>query len=157
MRYLAIFAIGILFGLGIITSGMANPAKVLDFFDIAGTWDPSLAFVMGGALAVTAIGYAVVLKRPAPLLTPRFHLPTKTELDARLLSGAAIFGVGWGIAGFCPGAALPALGTFRAEVFIFIAAVIAGMIAQRWLTVRLDRSDSATAMQALSAYKGTAR
>jgi uncharacterized membrane protein YedE/YeeE len=131
MRLVATYLIGLVFGTGIAISGMANPAKVLNFFDIVGTWDPSLALVMGGALAVAAAGYPIVLGRTAPLFDPRFHLPSATALDARLLGGAAIFGVGWGIAGFCPGGALPALGTGRAEVFIFVAAAVVGILAAR--------------------------
>jgi uncharacterized membrane protein YedE/YeeE len=117
-----IYLIGVIFGTGIVLSGMANPAKVINFFDVAGTWDPSLAFVMGGALITTAIGYRLVFGRAAPDLRGRFNLPTARNLDARLIGGSAVFGIGWGIAGFCPGGALPALGTGRWEVFIFTAA-----------------------------------
>ena len=131
MRVLTAFAIGLLFGLGIAISGMANPAKVLNFFDVAGAWDPSLAFVMGGALVVTFIGYRLVLARPRPVLDQRFHLPENRRLDRRLLAGAAIFGIGWGIAGFCPGGALPALGTGRPEVMIFVGALVVGILATR--------------------------
>ena len=127
MRLLSSFTVGLIFGLGIALSGMINPAKVLNFFDVAGTWDPSLAFVMGGALATTALGYRFVLRRDAPLLEPRFQLPTARDIDARLVGGAALFGVGWGIAGFCPGAAVPALGTGRWEVALFVAALLAGL------------------------------
>ena len=133
MRLVAVYMIGLIFGIGISISGMANPAKVLNFFDIAGTWDPSLIFVMGGALIVTALGYRLVLRKPAPILAARFDLPTNRNLDARLLGGAAVFGIGWGIAGFCPGGALPALGTGRTEVFIFVAALLAGIFAARAL------------------------
>lgn len=127
MRLLISYLIGIVFGVGISISGMANPAKVLNFFDIAGTWDPSLAFVMGGALVVTFIGYRFVLKRPAPMMDMRFHLPTRRDLDLPLIGGSAVFGIGWGIAGFCPGGALPALGTGVQDVFIFTGALIAGI------------------------------
>jgi uncharacterized membrane protein YedE/YeeE len=127
--------IGLVVGLGISLSGMANPAKVLNFFDLAGiasgTWDPSLAFVMGGALAVTALGYRFVLARPRPLMAPAFDLPTDRRIDARVVGGAALFGVGWGIAGFCPGGALPALGTLRPEVFAFVGAMSAGIVLAR--------------------------
>lgn len=133
MRLIAIYLIGLVFGLGISISGMANPAKVLNFFDVAGSWDASLAFVMGGALAVTAIGYRFVLRRPGPLLDVAFHLPTKRTIDLRLVGGSAVFGVGWGIAGFCPGGALPALGTGRFEVISFVLALIAGILAARWM------------------------
>lgn len=128
MRLISTYLIGLVFGIGISISGMANPAKVLNFFDVAGAWDPSLALVMGGALAVTFIGYRFVLKRPAPMLGATFQLPTRRDLDASLLGGSALFGVGWGIGGFCPGGALPAIGTGRVEVFIFIAALLAGIL-----------------------------
>ncbi|MDA0187648.1 MAG: YeeE/YedE family protein, partial [Proteobacteria bacterium] len=111
MHLIIVYLIGVIFGTGIVVSGMANPAKVINFFDIAGTWDPSLAFVMGGALIVTAVGYRMVFGRARPLFEGRFVLPTARNLDARLIGGSAVFGVGWGIAGFCPGGALPALGT----------------------------------------------
>lgn len=131
MRVIVTYFIGLLFGFGISISGMANPAKVLNFFDLAGTWDPSLAFVMGGALAVAFVGYRVVLGRSTPFLADTFQVPTARQIDARLLGGAAIFGVGWGIAGFCPGGALPALGTGRIEVLIFVVAAAAGILAAR--------------------------
>ena len=117
---------GLVFGLGIAISGMMDPAKVLNFFDLAGAWDPSLAFVMGGALAVTAIGYRVAWRRSAPLFGGRFQVPSASMIDTRLVGGSALFGVGWGIAGFCPGAAIPALGTGRWEVALFLMAVIGG-------------------------------
>ncbi|CTQ50335.1 DUF6691 family protein [Jannaschia donghaensis] len=127
MRLIVSYFVGLVFGIGISLSGMANPAKVLNFFDVFGTWDPSLAFVMGGALIVTFVGYRYVLRRPGPMLEARFMLPTKTDLDARLIGGSALFGVGWGIAGFCPGGALPALGTLMPDVFVFVASVAAGI------------------------------
>lgn len=127
-KYLALYAIGLIFGLGISISGMANPAKVVNFFDVFGTWDPSLAFVMGGALVVTFIGYRLVWRRPAPLTEPAFSLPPTDKIDARLIGGALTFGLGWGIAGFCPGGALPALGTGRSEVLIFTAALVCGIL-----------------------------
>lgn len=144
MRLLSTYLIGLLFGLGIAISGMANPAKVLNFFDVAGTWDPSLIFVMGGALLVTFIGYRFVLQRPAPILAERFQLPTSTALDAPLLGGSALFGVGWGIAGFCPGGALPALGTARSEVFLFVAALIASMLLTSFVRNAWQKRSSAT-------------
>lgn len=133
MRLVSTYLIGLVFGIGISISGMANPAKVLNFFDVAGSWDPSLILVMGGALVVTFIGYRVVLRRSQPLIDRKFQLPDNTRIDARLLGGAAVFGVGWGIAGFCPGGALPALGTGRIEVFAFVAAMIAGIFIAKWL------------------------
>lgn len=134
MRALSLYLIGLIFGVGISVSGMANPAKVLNFFDLAGTWDPSLAFVMGGAVIVTFIGYRFVLRRSSPIMAPSFNLPTNRALDARLIGGSALFGVGWGIAGFCPGGALPALGTGDVRVFIFVGALLAGILAARFLS-----------------------
>ena len=145
MRLIAVYLIGLVFGLGISVSGMANPAKVLNFFDLAGSWDPSLAFVMGGALAVTAVGYHFVLRRPAPIMAPGFQLPAATQIDAKLVGGSAVFGVGWGLSGFCPGGALPALGTGRWEVFAFVAAMLAGMVAARALMAHSGGSASGLA------------
>lgn len=127
MRLVSTYFIGLIFGVGIAISGMANPAKVLNFFDVAGNWDPSLAFVMGGAVVIAFMGYRIVLRRPGPIIDSTFHLPNNPHLDARLIGGSALFGVGWGIAGFCPGGALPALGTGRIEVIAFVAALIAGI------------------------------
>lgn len=143
MRLVAFYLIGLVFGIGIAISGMANPAKVLNFFDVAGNWDPSLIFVMGGALAVTFAGYRVVLGRSRPLLDNHFHLPGSNKLDLRLIGGSAVFGIGWGIAGFCPGGALPALGTGRGEVILFVAAMLAGILIARALSAQLARRASA--------------
>jgi len=128
MRLFVTYLIGLVFGVGISISGMVNPAKVLNFFDIAGSWDPSLIFVMGGAFVTTFIGYRLVFGRAGPVMAPRFEVPTNRALDMRLVGGAAVFGIGWGIAGFCPGGALPALGTGRLEVVYFVAAVIVGIL-----------------------------
>lgn len=129
MRLLISYFIGVIFGVGIALSGMINPAKVLNFFDVAGHWDPSLAFVMAGALAVTFVGYRLAFGRGGPLLAERFHLPTRNDIDLRLVGGSAVFGTGWGIAGFCPGAALPALGTGMIEVMIFVSSLLVGLVA----------------------------
>lgn len=133
-------AIGLIFGIGLVVSGMSDPAKVLNFLDIAaipaGTWDASLAFVMAGAIAVTFIGYRLVLRRPAPLFADAFHLPTARRIDARVLIGPAIFGIGWGLAGFCPGPALTALGYGTGKAVTFVIAMIGGMIIARWLSDR---------------------
>lgn len=110
MQLIISYLIGLIFSVGISISGMANPAKVLNFFDVTGTWDPSLAFVMAGAIVVTFLGYRYALKRPSPLLSKSFLLPTSRDLDVRLFGGSAVFGIGWGIAGFCPGGSLPAIG-----------------------------------------------
>jgi uncharacterized membrane protein YedE/YeeE len=136
MRLLTALLIGVIFGLGIAVSGMINPAKVLNFFDLAGTWDPSLAFVMAGALAVAIPGYRLVLGRPAPAFEPGFQLPDTKMIDRRLILGSATFGIGWGIAGFCPGGALPAIGTGDPTVFLFLAALIVGMFIARALQAR---------------------
>ena len=131
---------GLIFGLGIAISGMANPAKVLNFFDLAGTWDPSLAFVMGGALVTTMIGYrAVFAARSAPMFEKSFSLPQTTTIDRQLVGGSALFGVGWGIAGFCPGGAIPALGFGGIETILFIAAMTGGIIIGRSLKASLTR------------------
>lgn len=133
LRLVSAAAIGLVFGLGIAISGMANPAKVLNFFDVFGTWDPSLMLVMGSALTVTFIGYRFVLKRPAPVFDRSFHLPTKRDFDLPLVAGSAVFGIGWGIAGFCPGGAIPALGTGETSALIFVGAMILGIITTTWL------------------------
>jgi len=138
------FVVGLIFGLGISMSGMANPAKVLNFFDIAGTWDPSLAFVMGGAVLVTFFGYRWVLRRSRPIFDVNFSLPTASDLDPRLIGGSLVFGVGWGIAGFCPGGALPALGTGNLMVALFVAALVAGIVVTRLLENYLLQRKSKT-------------
>ncbi len=140
MLILAQFAIGLLLGLGLVIAGMSDPAKVLNFLDLAaipsGGWDASLAFVMGGAIAVTALGYRLVLRRARPIFDTRFHLPTATAIDARILLGPAIFGIGWGLAGFCPGPALTALPTGGPPAWLFLLAMFAGMAGARWLAAR---------------------
>lgn len=132
MKLLSAFLIGSVFGIGIAISGMANPAKVLNFFDIAGTFDPSLIFVMGGALITAAIGYRIVFgARPEPVFEASYSVPTSRTIDARLVLGSATFGVGWGIAGFCPGGAIPALGLGYTQTFIFVGAMIVGIYLAR--------------------------
>lgn len=140
-RVLSSLIIGAIFGLGIAISGMANPAKVLNFFDLFGTWDPSLAFVMGGALITTAIGYRIVFARQQkPALGPAFVLPKNNTIDSRLIAGSATFGVGWGIAGFCPGGAIPALGLGYSETLVFVVAMIIGIIGARQANKRFQES-----------------
>lgn len=137
MRLIITYLVGTIFGVGISISGMANPAKVLNFFDIAGAWDPSLLFVMGGAVVTTFIGYKLVFGRGTPVFGQAFLVPTRRDFDARLIGGSALFGVGWGIAGFCPGGALPALGTGRWEVFAFTAALLVGIVLARLVQTAL--------------------
>lgn len=129
---LASFAAGAIFGLGLVISGMANPAKVLGFLDIAGNWDPTLAFVMGGAILVAFPVFQLAKRREKPLLAEKWSLPDRNDIDMRLLAGAALFGIGWGIAGFCPGPALAAIGIVPLEALIFVASMIAGALAYRF-------------------------
>lgn len=136
MPILAALLAGLIFGAGIAVSGMINPAKVLNFFDIAGTWDPSLIFVMGSALLVAFIGYRLALRRPHPVFDNSFHLPTRRDLEPALIGGSALFGIGWGIAGFCPGGAIPALGLFQPDAFLFVGAMVAGIAIARKLRAR---------------------
>lgn len=118
---------GLVFGLGLIVSGMANPEKVLGFLDLTGQWDPSLAFVMAGAIGVGAIGFTFARRRAVSLLGLQMKMPTATHLDRRLIGGSLMFGVGWGIAGFCPGPALVALGSGELKAVVFVVAMLAGM------------------------------
>lgn len=136
MAILINLALGLLFGVGLIVSGMSNPAKVLNFLDLAGTFDPSLAFVMGGAVLVAFVGFRLVLAREKPLLAPRFQLPTRTDIDARLIVGPALFGIGWGLGGFCPGPAFTALSLAAPGTLAFVPAMLAGMWAARLLAER---------------------
>lgn len=128
MRIVLGFLSGLVFGLGLILSGMADPAKVLDFLDVFGAWDPSLAFVMGGASLTAFIGYRLVWRRSAPLVADRFDTPTATAIDAPLLSGAAIFGIGWGIGGFCPGPAWTSLAMASPGIVVFLPAMLVGIV-----------------------------
>lgn len=127
-RALAALCCGLIFGLGLSMSGMLDPARVRGFLDIAGAWDPSLAFVMGGAVAVTFCGLVVVRRMRRPLLGEHFGLEADRPIDARLLGGSALFGIGWGLAGFCPGPAIAALSTGLLPVLAFVAAMVTGMV-----------------------------
>ena len=118
---------GLVFGLGLIVSGMANPAKVLGFLDLAGTWDPSLGLVMGGAIGVGMLAFFVARQRTVSLLGAKMKLPTARQIDRRLVVGSLLFGIGWGVAGFCPGPALVALGMGEFKALVFVAAMLAGM------------------------------
>lgn len=134
MRLLAAFAAGVLFALGLGIGGMTQPAKVIGFLDVAGAWDPSLAFVMAGALAVFAPAYRLIARRPAPLLAARFAYSLRCDIDPALLAGAALFGVGWGLCGFCPAPAVTAVASGQLAPLLFTAAMLAGMAAYRLLT-----------------------
>ena len=118
---------GLVFGLGLIVSGMANPAKVLGFLDLSGRWDPSLAFVMAGAIAIGSVAFFVARRRTLSWLGAEMTLPTARHIDRRLVMGSTLFGIGWGIAGFCPGPGLVALGMGEAKAVVFVAAMLAGM------------------------------
>lgn len=120
---------GLLFGLGLVMSGMADPAKVLNFLDVAGTWDPSLAFVMAGAVSVTALGFALVPRRGTPLLAETFTLPATRPITPRLIGGAALFGLGWGLGGLCPGPAFASVALAAPGTLVFMPAMIAGIAA----------------------------
>jgi uncharacterized membrane protein YedE/YeeE len=128
MQVLVAGVAGLLFGVGLALSGMTNPAKVLAFLDVAGAWDPTLAFVMGGALAVATPGFALARRRARPWLAPAFAIPERRDVDASLLGGAALFGIGWGLVGLCPGPALADLSRGAWEVLLFATALAAGML-----------------------------
>ena len=133
MRSIANLLAGLIFGLGLLISGMANPAKVQNFLDLAGTFDPSLIFVMAGAVMVTFAGYRLVLRWPRPVLAERFYLPTAKDIDARLIGGAALFGIGWGLSGFCPGPAIVSLPLLATGTLVFVPAMLAGIAVARLL------------------------
>jgi len=118
---------GLVFGLGLIVSGMANPAKVLGFLDLAGAWDPSLGFVMAGAIAVGMVSFFVAKRRMVSLIGAEMRLPTSRHIDRRLVGGSVLFGIGWGVAGFCPGPGLVSLGMGEIKALVFVAAMLAGM------------------------------
>jgi hypothetical protein len=127
MHALGAFITGLIFGVGLILSGMTDPSKVIGFLDLAGRWDPSLAFVMVGAILVGAIGYAVARKRAAAFLGGAIRLPTSRQIDRQLVLGSLVFGAGWGLAGFCPGPAIVSLGAGQHKAVVFVAAMFAGM------------------------------
>ncbi|WP_277810015.1 DUF6691 family protein [Chromohalobacter canadensis] len=133
MKALAGYLAGLLFGLGLAISGMTDPARVIGFLDVAGDWDSTLVFVLGGAVVTTFLGYRLVWRRSAPLLEPRFQLPTRSDLDARLLGGAALFGIGWGLSGYCPGPAVASLPGLSWPLTVFVVTLVAGW----WLSRRL--------------------
>jgi uncharacterized membrane protein YedE/YeeE len=144
MSQLMAFASGLVFGLGLILSGMANPAKVQGFLDLLGTWDPSLAFVMGGAIAVGLAAFAAAGRMRRTLFDRAFTLPANQRIDTRLLAGSLAFGVGWGLVGFCPGPALVALGAGETKAAVFVLAMLAGMGIYELLELRQSRVQRAS-------------
>ena len=133
---LAALVAGLVFGVGLALAQMTDPRKVLGFLDLAGAWDASLLFVLGGAVLLAGIGYRFVFKRRAPLLAPQFHLPSAVAIDAPLLLGSALVGIGWGLAGYCPGPAIASLGFGNAEALWIVPALFVGAVLQRWQSAR---------------------
>ncbi len=140
MTFLVQFFVGLLFGSGLVVAGMSDPQKVLNFLDLAaipsGGWDPSLMFVLGGGALVTFLGYKLALNRKQPIFDMQFHLPKAKHIDAPIVFGPAIFGIGWGIGGFCPGPAFTALGTSSTQAILFVIAMLVGMIGARLIALK---------------------
>lgn len=128
-RFLVPLLCGLIFGAGLAVSGMVNPAKVLGFLDVTGQWDPSLLLVMAGGVGVFALGFLLVKRSGRPLMAAKFEIPTRRDIDPKLVIGAALFGIGWGLAGFCPGPALTGLAFGLTKVYVFVAAMVAGSVA----------------------------
>lgn len=133
LRQGAAFVAGLLFAAGLAVGGMTQPSKVVGFLDFFGDWDPSLMFVMGGAVGVHALLYRFIVARPRPLFADAFSIPTRRDFNGPLIVGSALFGAGWGLGGFCPGPGLASLATFGAEALVFVATMAAGMFGYRWL------------------------
>lgn len=127
MPFIVSLISGLIFGLGLIIGGMANPQKILNFLDIFGQWDPSLIFMMGAAVITTFLGFRYVLKNERPILAGKFELPTRKNIDKSLIIGAALFGIGWGLGGFCPGPALTSISLGATGTYVFVLSMIAGM------------------------------
>ena len=142
MRNAAAFGTGALFAVGLAISGMTKPSKVVGFLDIAGAWDASLAFVMVGAIAVHFVAYRIISRRSSPLFDAKFHLPTRKDIDTRLVLGAALFGVGWGLGGFCPGPGLVAAGAGSPNALVFVAGMTIGMLIENAVARASARSQS---------------
>ncbi len=140
MRALSSLISGLIFGLGLLISGMSNPAKVQNFLDLSGVWDPSLAFVMGGAIAVTLPAFWLLKRRSAPMFGEIFHWPTRSDLPPKLFIGAGMFGVGWGLGGYCPGPALAGLTASGAGGAVFVLAMLVGMVLAKMVGSTLDRT-----------------
>jgi len=139
---LAAFASGVIFAIGLAIGGMTQPAKVAGFLDFTGNWDPNLRFVMGGAVMTHAILYRVIRQRPTPLFTAAFSVPTRKDIDAGLLGGAVLFGIGWGLSGFCPGPAIVSLASGKMPVVIFVVAMIVGMYLYALVNTFWTRSET---------------
>lgn len=139
MRHIAAFGAGLIFALGLAISGMTQPSKVVGFLDFFGDWDPSLAFVMGGAVLINTLLYRLSVRRERPLLDKDFHLPSTSHVDWRLITGSALFGVGWGLAGYCPGPGITAGASMQAPALIFILSMATGMIGYR-LALKLNKA-----------------
>lgn len=138
------FLVGFLFAIGLGISGMTRASKVVGFLDLFGAWDPSLLFVMIGAITVHFFSYRLIRQRSTPLLTSQWHIPSKREITPALVAGAFIFGVGWGISGYCPGPALTALASFDIKPWLFVSAMLAGMYLVKWLDRRVTISKSSS-------------
>ena len=139
MNRITEFFVGLLFGLGLLLSGMTDPGKVLGFLDLFGTWDPSLAFVMGGAIAVGFFAFALARKRTTSFLGGALHLPKATQIDRRLVLGGLTFGAGWGLAGFCPGPGIVSMASGEVKAAVFVAAMLVGMAVYEWAEARMSR------------------
>lgn len=137
---------GLLFGFGLTLAQMVNPQKVLNFLDFAGTWDPSLAFVLGGATGTATIGFAFIRRRAAPLFADRFQLPTTKDIDTPLVAGAVLFGIGWGLVGLCPGPAVASLAIAPRNVAVFVGALLVGMFLHELFAARSASSARARAL-----------
>lgn len=144
MQIVLTFIASLMFGLGLTVSGLANPAKVQNFLDVAGSWDASLAFTMAAAVVTTALGYGLIFKRSRPFLSDAFQLPTTTEIDVKMIGGAALFGIGWGLVGYCPGPAVVALPLGEPQTMIFLTAMLTGMFAARILAAIATRAPASS-------------
>ena len=142
MKQISAFVIGLLFGIGLIVSGMSNPAKVLGFLDLAGAWDPSLAFVMGGAVSIGLVAFGYARRLQASLLGNALRMPVATRIDRRLVAGSVLFGIGWGLAGICPGPGLVLIGTGAPEGMLFVAAMLVGMAIFEFRERRAQRAST---------------
>jgi uncharacterized membrane protein YedE/YeeE len=142
MNIVASLICGLIFGTGLLVSGMTQPAKVLGFLDIFGRWDPTLAFVMAGALAVSITGFALARRASAPVFAARHLWPTRKDIDRPLVVGTILFGVGWGLVGLCPGPAVVNIASLSPRVILFVLAMIGGMAAQRWWQSRTEAADA---------------